>query len=241
MEVIILTDLTQYAVEDMIDKMYTAARCCYNPGTCVELITDAQNTKTTEDKIKLIQKVLDSGHQSIAEHVSITFCIDGISRSASHQLVRHRLCTYSQQSQRYCDLSKNEIDWIIPDSIRKDEYAMAAYNEALRAIEKAYCYCVDVGIKAEDARYILPNACPTNIVVTTNLRNLFHVMGLRCCNRAQWEIRAVFKELSAKLCAAIPFLAKYFKANCDQWGFCPEGRPCGKTPTLKQILENKPE
>jgi thymidylate synthase (FAD) len=186
----------------------------------------------------LIRKVFKSGHLSIAEHITFTYGISGISRSCSHQLVRHRLCTFSQQSQRYTDLSKSKIDWIIPDSIYKDEYALAYYNEALKAIEKAYLYCVDIGIKAEDARFILPNACPTNITVTTNLRNLMHIMGLRLCSRAQWEIRQVFKEMQKQTVEQYPFLKDYLQPNCEQLGFCPEGHgACGRKPKKSELIK----
>jgi len=226
----------RYKESDLINKMWVAARTCYSENDIRSLKIEANNIPI-EEKLDLIKKVFKSGHLSIAEHISFTYGISGISRSCSHQLVRHRLCTFSQQSQRYTDLSKDDIDWIIPESIYKDEYALACYQEALRAIEKAYCYCVDVGIKAEDARFILPNACPTNITVTTNLRNLMHIMGLRLCSRAQWEIRQVFQEMQKQTIEQYPFLKEYLQPNCEQLGFCSESQCCGRKPKKSELVK----
>ena len=232
----IITLFDRYKESDLINKMWVAARTCYSADNIRDLKIEAENL-TIEEKLDLIKKVFRSGHLSIAEHISFTFGISGISRSCSHQLVRHRLCTFSQQSQRYTDLSKEKIDWIIPDSIQKDEYALAYFQEALKAIEKAYCYSVEVGIKAEDARFILPNACPTNITVTTNLRNLMHIMGLRLCSRAQWEIRKVFVEMQKQIIEQYPFLKEYIQPQCVHLGYCPEKSTCGKSITKEQILK----
>ena len=233
----IVTLFDKYKESDLINKMWVAARTCYSPNNIRDLKIEADSI-SLDEKIDLIRKVFKSGHLSIAEHITFTYGISGISRSCSHQLVRHRLCTFSQQSQRYTDLSKSKIDWIIPDSIYKDEYALAYYNEALKAIEKAYLYRVDVGIKAEDARFILPNACPTNITVTTNLRNLMHIMGLRLCSRAQWEIRQVFQEMQKQTIEQYPFLKDYLQPNCEQLGFCPEGHgACGRKPKKSELIK----
>ena len=233
----LITLFDRYKESDLINKMWIAARTCYSADNIRDLKIEADNIDI-EDKLDLIKKVFNSGHLSIAEHISFTYGISGISRSCSHQLVRHRLCTFSQQSQRYTDLSKSKIDWIIPDSIQKDEYALAYYEEALKAIEKAYLYCVDIGIKAEDARFILPNSCPTNITVTTNLRNLMHIMGLRLCSRAQWEIRQVFQEMQKQTIEQYPFLKEYLQPNCEQLGFCPEGHgACGRKPKKSKLIK----
>lgn len=236
MKVVILDNLYEDDIDQMINKMYIAARTCYSPDTTCDLIANADDVKR-EDKISLIQKVLDSGHHSICEHVNITFCIEGISRSASHQLVRHRLCTYSQQSQRYCSFEGRMFDYITPPTIKENEALSKEYHLIMEQLQNFYDRAVNAGIKGEDARYILPNAACTNITVTTNLRNLIHIMGLRCCTRAQWEIRAVFKKLAEELKVYLPFMAKFFAENCVQLGYCPEGRCCGKSLSKKQMLE----
>lgn len=235
MKVSILDDFTESNIEHFIDKMYVAARNCYSEKDCTELLANAYD-KTLDQKIKLISKVLDSGHFSIAEHVSITFSVDGISRACSHQLVRHRLCTYSQKSQRYCSYEGKMFEYITPKTIKESKYK-AEYDQLMENIQNIYDKLVEVGIKPEDARYILPNAACTNIVVTTNLRNIIHVMGLRCCSRAQWEVRQMFKQLAEKLKAQLPFMSKYFGPNCQQLGYCPEGdKSCGLFPVLNETI-----
>ena len=240
MKVTLLSELSRDFIEESIDKMYVAARTCYSANTCADLIDDACNRKTIPQKIELISKVLESGHHSIAEHVNISFTIDSISRSCSHQLIRHRLCTYSQQSQRYVNFSNKSFNYVIPPDIAQtfstSNDLCRKYVDLMTKIKEFYDDAVEAGIKAEDARYVLPNAACTNIVVTTNLRNLIHILGLRCCTRAQWEIRAVYRELSKQLKHAFPFIEKYLDANCVQLGYCPEGhKSCGRFPSLKEL------
>ena len=189
------TIILQSPDEDtLIDTMYIAAKTCYSENTIREI---SENKTSKEDKLKLLQKVMDSGHHSIAEHINFTIGIDGISRSCSHQLVRHRLCTYSQQSQRYVDMSKKEcFDFVIPESLTFKTEMAHKYINMMYTIKDFYDELIGEGLKPEDARYILPNATCTNITVSTNLRNLMHVMGLRLCSRAQWEIRAVYKSIA---------------------------------------------
>lgn len=228
---------SNYDAIDLINKMYCAARTCYCADSTMQIRIDADSVGFDE-KLDFVKKVLKSGHHSIAEHITFTYGIDGISRSCSHQLVRHRLCTFSQQSQRYTSPSKeNKINWIIPDSIKKDEYALVYFEDAIKAIEKAYNYCVDIGIKKEDARFILPNACPTNITVSTNLRNLMHVMGLRLCNRAQWEIRKVFEEMKAVTISRYAWLDDLLQPQCVHLGYCPEHNSCKKYPPKEELIK----
>lgn len=241
MKVTILTDLTDDSKEVMLNIMYTAARTCYSPDRVEDIICYAANELDNEVKEKLLKKVLASGHHSILEHVNITFAIDGISRACSHQLVRHRLCTYSQKSQRYTTLEDGVFEYITPPSIITDPVLSKEYDDLMKQIGQFYDKALQAGVKGEDARYALPNAAYTNITVTTNLRNLIHVLGLRCCTRAQWEIRAVFKELAKQLKKEFPYMSEYLGANCEQNGVCPEGQSCGREPKisdLKSIAKN---
>lgn len=145
-----------------------------------------------DESCGLVDRVMQRGHTSIAEHASFTFSIEGISRACSHQLVRNRLASYSQQSQRYV---KALQDTVVPDSIKNDTEASGLFLVAVEEIEATYTRLLQLGIPAEDARYILPNASKTNIVVTMNARELVHFFQQRLCSRAQWEIRAMAQEM----------------------------------------------
>ena len=139
---------------------------------------------------KFLDKIMSLGHHSVLEHVSFTFAIEGISRVTTHQLVRHRIASFSQQSQRYVS-HKEHFTSIVPDSIAADRRSPARFStEMSDTVHKAYGRLIEMGIPAEDARYILPNATETKIIMTMNARELLHFFALRCCERAQWEIRA---------------------------------------------------
>lgn len=208
--------------QNPIDVMWTAARTCYSTKSPIEmwedlelyhnvidglskmedieLITDKQ--EQTEKHWNLVKKVLDSGHQSIAETVVFTFSIEGVSRSLTHQLVRHRLACYSQQSQRYVNFKDKTFEYVIPDTIKKNVEAEVIYNEFMSSCKECYDKLIDIGILAEDARYVLPNATCTNINMTVNLRELIHICNLRlCCFDDKTEILTTdgwkfFKDLS---------------------------------------------
>ena len=162
----------------------TAARLCYAPVGGRELMESL-----TDEKIrKVLTTIMSSGHFSTLEHASYTFAVEGVSRALTHQLVRHRLASYNQQSQRYVKF-KEEPPIVRPASVDTNPEAAQAFDEAIDACWQAYDKLVQAGVPAEDARYILPNACETKIVVTMNIRELMHFFSNRCCNRAQWEIR----------------------------------------------------
>jgi thymidylate synthase (FAD) len=190
-----------------------------------------QNWPTTHDlhpdrSGPLVRRVLASGHDSILEHASFTFVVDGISRACSHQLVRHRVASYSQQSQRYVD---DVPEFVVPESIENNIDAWAEFELVRGRIEGAYDRMVnEYGIPAEDARFVLPNAAATKIVITMNARELHHFFALRCCNRAQWEIREMAQQM-LRLCQATePVLFENCGPGCLR-GPCPEGRrSCGK-------------
>lgn len=143
---------------------------------------------------KRVKTCLQAGHLSVFEHASVTFEIDGISRACSHQLVRHRLASFSQCSQRYCKIDVGSDDWyVMPPSWAEEN--PAGFGAAMRSYAQKYKIALDAGIKPEDARYLLPEATKTKIVVTMNLRELFHFFDVRGNNRAQWEIRDLAKAM----------------------------------------------
>ena len=156
-----------------------AGRVCYRS-------TGAGTPKATA---RFIRRRIAEGHESIIEHASATFEIAGISRACSHQLVRHRLASYSQESQRYVDMSHPE--WVIPPSVASNPEAMDVWERCMSQIGEAYRRLRALGVNKEDARFLLPNATATRIVMTANLRELLHIFRLRISPHAQWEIRQV--------------------------------------------------
>ena len=159
-----------------------AAQSCYSEHGASELF---ENT-TDERAQKMIRKVVGMGHLSVVEHAHFTFSIEGVSRSLTHQLVRHRVASYSQQSQRY--VAMNRAEYVVPPSVAADPESSKHFAKAMEDVWRVYRELAEV-VPKEDARYVLPNACFTNITVTMNARELWHFFNLRCCRRAQWEIR----------------------------------------------------
>jgi thymidylate synthase (FAD) len=194
-----------------------SARLCYSP-----LSVDELEDKFTEEKIaSFIKKIIDLGHESVLEHVTFSFAVEGISRACSHQLVRHRIASYSQQSQRYVNFEN--IEYVIPETISNSEKHKKKFRELMSNIADLYKDLLKEGIPAEDARFVLPNAATTKIIVTMNLRELKHFFRLRTCNRAQWEIRALAIEMLKLLKNKIPLLFSQMGPACLN-GSCPEGQ-----------------
>ena len=202
-------------------------------GTCVS------KEIPSDPSMKGLRSAVKSGHDSVIEHVSFTFAVSGISRACSHQVVRHRLASYSQQSQRYVDMS--EAEFVIPDSLK--DWSMKWYEPddfepdvrinaegLLSQITEAYKDMVSKGVPEEDARYILPNACTTNIIVTMNARELLHFLELRMCGRAQWEIRELACKMYDLANRVAPEIMKYAGPSCHFTGKCKEQKWCGQTP-----------
>lgn len=190
-----------------------------------------------------LRAAIASGHESVLEHAVYTFEVKGVSRALTHQLVRHRMASYAQQSQRYVDMS--EAAYIIPESIDKcltpatpDGCPLnIEYVNAIRKCEEVYRKLVDAGISPEDARYVLPNACTTNIVLTANARELRHIFALRCCERAQKEIRELANKM-LKICKEVsPTIFEDAGPSCVRDGFCRESKSCGRAPKLERVLE----
>ena len=166
-------------------------------GTPEELLEHAgrvcYRTESKGEPGEFIQGRIREGHESIIEHASLTFEISGISRACSHQLVRHRLASYSQESQRYVDLSDPKL--VVPPSIAEKPAAMRVWDGLVGQMKEAYRELRRLSIRKEDARFLLPNATATRIVVTMNFRELRHFFKVRCDRAAQWEIRALAKEM----------------------------------------------
>jgi len=210
--------LLQYIPEP--DKTVAiAARLCYSKIGILEL-----SEKFTEDKIKeLLKRLKSSGHLSPFEHSSFTFGIEGISRVTSHQLVRHRIASYSQQSQRYVRMSN--ASFVIPPSVERNKEAKSLVTQINEMAEKTYQKLIELGIPEEDARYILPQGINTKIIVTMNARELLHFFNLRCCLRAQWEIRMMANLMLREVKKVAPLIFEDAGPYCFS-GPCPEEGPC---------------
>lgn len=209
-----------------------AAKLCYSKSDVDGLVTGVLTGNDTE---KFIDKLKGMGHESPLEHVSFTFAIEGVSRTLTHQLVRHRIASYSQKSQRY--VSENDFEYIVPPSIANGA-GVLLYDKLMKQIKQTYTLLVNMNIPKEDARYVLPNATETKIIVTMNARSLFNFFSLRCCTHAQWEIRQLSNLMLAEVQKVAPILFKNAGASCKK-GYCPEGeRSCGLAPTLSFLLDN---
>ncbi len=201
----------------------TAARLCYAPVGASELM----ETMPPERVQSVLSTIMSSGHFSTLEHASYTFAIDGVSRALTHQLVRHRLASFNQQSQRYVKF-KDGIEVVKPGSVSESPEASRVFDEAMAAAEDAYAALLELDVPAEDARFVLPNAAETKIVVTMNVRELLHFFGLRCCNRAQWEIRELALKMLELVRPTAPYVFVDAGAPCVR-GACPEGKmTCGE-------------
>ena len=219
-----------YHTPDPERAIATAARLCYAPVGASELM----ETMPEERVRSVLSTIMGSGHFSTLEHASYTFAVDGVSRALTHQLVRHRIASFNQQSQRYVKF-KGDIPMVKPASVAADPECNRLFDEAAAAVAEAYRALVAAGIPAEDARYLLPNACETKIVITMNVRELLHFFSLRCCNRAQWEIRDAACQALAALREVSPELFRLYGPTCFCTGKCPEGKmTCGRQAEMKR-------
>lgn len=200
-----------------------AAGLCYAPVGAAELLEQM----TAEGIRKVLRTIITSGHLSALEHASYTFAIDGVSRALTHQLVRHRLASYNQQSQRYVGFEMMP-EFIIPPSVSDDPAAMEIFRRATLHAWEAYDALIETGISKEDARYLLPNATATKIVVTMNIRELLHFFELRCCKRAQWEIRDLANRMLELAEPTAAYVLMDAGPACRR-GSCSEGKmSCGE-------------
>lgn len=252
--------------ENPIDVMWVAARTCYSEKSPIEMWEDRYGATSdgcehtqewmeqcTEKHWKLVKQVLSSGHESIAEYVNFVFAIEGVDRALTHQLVRHRLCVFSQQSQRYVEI-KESFETISelfenPQTDEDEKYLLTVANKYFTGVTtynyRMYIQClisylqgVKQGMKPEEARTFLPNATKTNIMMGVNLRELRHICSLRLCTRAQLPIRQLFQAIKKEVEQKEERLAGLLVPTCEILQYCPEHKGCGRKPKLEEVVEN---
>src|SRR5215212_10156499 len=209
--------------EFYVPLIYTACRTCYSELEPDEIFRRAANGEIDQAKMqRLISGVIESGHGSTIEHVVFTFGISGVSRTLSHQLVRHRAgVAFDQQSQRY--VTYKNAATMLPQTIADAAPDVRAqYEDQVEGAMSLYGDLVAAGIPSEDARFVFPNATRTNLVMTTNLRALIHMSGLRLCTMAQWEIRRLFQLIRHEIFQVSPFLGSFLAPKCVPLGYCDE-------------------
>lgn len=263
--------------ENPIDIMWTAARTCYSEKSPIEIwendvignkainqqlpaginskeyiefkkSANKNEEEITEKHWNLVKKVLSSGHQSIAEYVNFVFAVEGVDRALTHQFVRHRHATFSQQSQRYVEI-KESFDTLSelfenPKTDKDEDYLYSVADKYFVDVTKdnyrlyiqpllSYLHSIKLGMKPEEARKFLINATKTNLVFGTNLRELMYTCGLRLCTRAQLPIRTLFREIVNCVKEKDERIGSLLVPKCDTYGFCNEEKSCGRKPKLK--------
>lgn len=215
-------------------KVAMAARLCYSPIGAAEL-----EERMSDAQVKnLVEKILAMGHYSTLEHASFTFAIEGVSRVLTHQLVRHRIASYSQQSQRY--VKEHDFEFIVPPSVAANPVARERFEKLMEEIRTVYAELTTLGVHQEDARYCLANATETKILVTMNARSLFNFFELRCCSRAQWEIRKMAEMMLQEVKKIAPVLFAKAGPTCISGEFCREGDlSCGRLEAIKAQATRK--
>ena len=233
-----------------------AAKLCYSRSDAATLM-DGLTPQKTEDFINMLSEI---GHESPIEHISFTFAIEGVSRAFLAQITRHRLASYSVQSQRY--VKKDQFEYILPPEIAKNDEAKQLYLETMASLEETYRKLAAMLTQQqlanipdptpeqrkaaektaiEDARFVLPNACDTKMVVTMNARSLLNFFRLRCCNRAQWEIREVARQMLMLVREVAPHIFAKAGPACLK-GPCPEGaKTCGKMVEVRKLYKANTE
>src|SRR5919112_6230754 len=204
-----------------VPLIYTACRTCYSELAPEDIFQKAVDGEIEVAKMqRLISNVIESGHGSTIEHVVFTFGISGVSRTLSHQLVRHRAgVAFDQQSQRYVKFKGAAT--MLPMTIEEgDPDLRQRYEEQVDGALSLYGDMVSAGVPGEDARFVFPNATRTNLVMTTNLRALIHMSGLRLCTMAQWEIRRLFQLIRHEIFQVSPFLGSFLAPKCVALGYC---------------------
>lgn len=197
-----------------------AARLCYRDISAVDIMEDLSPGAIDS----LLDKVISSGHHSVLEHVTFTFAIDEVSRVLTHQLVRHRVgIAYSQQSQRYTKLG--DTGYVIPETVLRSSLSIVAQAILKNGLE-LYEALLAEGVPKEDARYVLPQAIMTRMVMTVNARQLIHMHAINACFRSQWEFRDLMYALRREVKSVSPRLAIEMKIKCIAMGYCDEASPC---------------
>lgn len=217
--------------DNMLKVVYTACRTCYSADTPFNIY---ESTDDEAKMLKLIERVISSGHYSTIEHIQVSFAISNVSRACTHQLVRHRHMSFSQKSQRYVK-EKGQFDYIIPPTIDKNPELKEKFEQFMTKISEQYQEFVEAGVPAEDARAVLPNATTTSLVTSLNLREMIHLANLRLCSRAQYEIRTMVKMMCDELVKVEPWLKPYLVPKCERLGFCDEDKSCGRKAKLEAL------
>ena len=210
------------ATPDADRVVAAAAKICYSPSGAAEILDGLDPAKIAS----FLKMLRSSGHLSTFEHASFTFALEGLSRVATHQLVRHRMASYSQQSQRY--VKQNDAACIMPPSVAALPEAAALFEAQAQSALECYEKLTALGIPREDARFILPHGAETRLVVTMNARELHHFFALRLCRRAQWEIRDLARAMLREVREAAPLLFDSAGPSCVTEGACTEAHSCGK-------------
>ena len=228
--------------QDDLSLLDIAARNCYSPKSPVELIT----CQDTTDTYSVVEKCVSSGHTSVLEHMKFTFTAN-MSRAASHQLVRHRIASFSQKSQRYVDL-KDRVPVIVPSTVAVQGIdAVADYLLSVSVILSEGRKLIARNVPKEDARYLYPSCLTSDVVITMNVSALAHFFNVRRCVRAQWEIRSIADQMHSQLVdTGLPIFKseKYmgksslylFGPNCRRYGYCHESKSCGRAPHADVVM-----
>jgi len=230
---------------DPLAKLYAAYRTCYSPKTPAEVWSEIRDGTVAKDAIRaFIAERLKTGHASPLEQVVFWFGISGVSRSLSHQFVRHRIgISFEQQSQRYVRYKEDRLEYVRPKTWEGAGLG-GEYDRLMGEINRVYRQALDAGIPAEDARFVLPNATPTNFQVMVNFTELLHIADLRLCWRAQWEIRRMVALMRREVLKAVPELGGQLQPKCGdrRMGYCDEPLkdweqcPLGKVRPHKELL-----
>ncbi len=225
-----------------LEKLYAAFRTCYSADTPVEIWERIEAERISRERIsEFVTERLKTGHASPLEQVVFWFAIAGVSRSLSHQFVRHRVgISFEQQSQRYVKFKQEKLAYVMPESWARahleDEFA-----DLLRKTSELYQRALAAGIPAEDARFILPNAAPTNFHVMVNFAEMLHICDLRLCVRAQWEIRRMVALMRAEIKRVLPEIAVFLQPKCGEkrMGYCDESLEDWKRCPLGRVRPHK--
>lgn len=243
--------------KDAENIISAAAKLCYSALSIDEIIDNLES----EDSEKFVKMLSQLGHESPMEHVTFTFGIEGISRACLAQLTRHRIASYSVKSQRYVE--EKHFDYVTPPEIEQNLALKEIYDKSMNYIHDMYLKVADIlkethynnliksgeneksavskaqKMAIEDARFLLPNACSTKLILTMNIRSLKHFFSLRCCNRAQWEIRALACQMLKLVKEVAPTVFINDGPSCVR-GACPEGKmSCGKSQEVKNYFKNQ--
>ncbi len=243
-QAVMAVKLIDYAAMPL-EKLYAAFRTCYSSDTPIEIWEKIRTERIAHDKIRqFIAERLKTGHGSPLEQVVFWFGISNVSRSLSHQFVRHRIgISFEQQSQRYVKFKENKLAYVMPESWNRAGLG-GEYEDLTAKISALYARALAAGVPAEDARFVLPNAAPTHFHVMVNFAEMLHICDLRLCVRAQWEIRRMVALMRAEIKKVLPEVALYLQPKCgeNRMGYCDESLedwrkcPLGKVRPHKSVL-----